>query len=103
MSSRMTVIAAMVAMPAFTASPAEPAVIDVHLKDQNFSPRTVTAKAGDTIMFHNDDKELHSIFMPSGEAILAAHFIDPNTSYEVVIPAPRVRRAMISFARSIST
>ncbi len=86
MSPRTTAIAAMSAMLAATASSAGAAVIEVHLKDQNFNPRAVIAKPGDMIVFHNDDRELHSIFLPDGETILAAHFIDPNTNYEVTIP-----------------
>lgn len=82
----MTIIAAIFAMLAFTTSSAAAALIEVHLKDQNFDPRTVIVKPGDTIVFRNNDKELHSIFLPEGETILAAHFIDPNTNYEVVIP-----------------
>ena len=71
---------------AVTASSAAAAIIEVHLKDQNFNPKTVSAKPGDTIMFHNDDKELHSIFLPDNETLLAAHFIEPHATYEVVIP-----------------
>jgi|SRR5262245_19859510 len=63
------------------------AVIDVRLKAQTFEPTIVSAKPGDTILFHNDDDALHSVFLPDNEALLAEHFIDPGASYEVVIPA----------------
>lgn len=72
---------------AITAVSAGAAVIDVHLKAQKFEPTIVLAKPGDTIVFHNDDLALHSVFLPDNEALLAEHFIDPGASYEVVIPA----------------
>jgi plastocyanin len=69
-----------------TAASAGAAVIDVHLKGQRFDPTIISAKPGDTIMFHNDDVQLHSVLLPDNKALLAEHFIDPNTSYEVTIP-----------------
>ena len=73
----------MFATVAIAARPAVAAIVEVHLKDQNFNPRTVSAKPGDTIAFHNDDGMLHSVLLPDNEALLAAHFIEPHKSYEV--------------------
>jgi plastocyanin len=83
----MSVASAIVVGLATSASPAAAAIVEVHLKDQNFNPRTVSAKTGDTIVFHNDDGVLHSVLLPDNEALLAAHFIEPHASYEIVIPA----------------
>jgi len=69
-----------------TAWSADAAVIEVRLKDQKFLPRVISAKPGDTIAFSNDDKEVHSVFLPDNEALLAEHFIEPHTRYEVAIP-----------------
>jgi plastocyanin len=82
----MSIASAIFVVLTTTASPAAAAIVEVHLKDQNFNPRTVSAKPGDTIVFHNDDKELHAVFTPDNEALLAAHFIEPHASYEVAIP-----------------
>jgi plastocyanin len=71
---------------AVTARSAAPAIIEIHLKNQTFDPKTVSAKPGDAIVFHNDDNALHSIFLLDNEALLPAHFIEPHASYEVVIP-----------------
>jgi plastocyanin len=71
---------------AIGANPAAAAIVEVHLKDQNFNPPKVSAKPGDTIVFHNDDRELHAVFLPDYEALLAAHFIEPHASYEIAIP-----------------
>ena len=82
----MSVASAIFVMLAIAASPAAAATVDVHLKDQNFNPRTVSAKPGDTIVFHNDDNVPHSVSTPDNETLLAAHFIEPHKGYEVVIP-----------------
>jgi plastocyanin len=86
---------------AITAVSARAAVIDVRLKEQRFEPSIVTAKPGDTIVFHNDDAALHSVFLPDGEALLSEHFIDPGGSYEVVIPTTADPQTSISCAPSI--
>ena len=87
----MSVASAIFIVLAIAASPAAAAIVDVHLKDQNFNPQnfnpqTVSAKPGDTIVFHNDDMELHAVLLPDNEALLAAHFIEPHDSYELAIP-----------------
>jgi plastocyanin len=71
---------------AIAAQPAAAGVIEVHLKEQHFEPKIVSAKPGDTIIFYNDDNELHSVFLPDNQTLLAEHFIDPHARYEVVIP-----------------
>ena len=71
---------------AIATTPAAAATVDVRLKDHAFSPATISAKPGDTIVFHNDDNVLHSVLLPDNEALLAAHFIEPHKGYEVVIP-----------------
>ena len=50
-------------------------------------PEPISASPGDTIVFYNDDKELHSVFLPDNEMLLAEHFIDAGAKHEVVIPA----------------
>jgi plastocyanin len=87
MSAAALLAGAPLVVLAVTAVSAGAAVIDVHLKGQRFEPTIVSAKPGDTIVFHNDDVALHSVFVPDNEALLAEHFIDPGASYEVVIPA----------------
>jgi plastocyanin len=72
---------------AIATTPAAAATVDVRLKDHAFSPATISAKPGDTIVFHDDDPDLHSLWLPRNEALLATHFIEPHTSYGVVIPA----------------
>jgi plastocyanin len=86
MNGLILVASAMFVALASGASSASAAIIEVHLKDQNFNPKIVSAKAGDTIVFHNDDGVLHSVLLPDNEALLAQHFIEPHTSYPVVIP-----------------
>jgi plastocyanin len=86
MIGQMSVASAMFVALAIAANSAAAAVIEVHLKNQNFNPKTVSAKPGDMIEFHNDDGVLHSVFLPGNEALLAAHFIEPHATYEVVIP-----------------
>ena len=78
--------AALIAL-ALGAGTADAAVIKVHLKEQTFEPRAISASPGDTIVFYNDDKELHSVFLPDNEMLLAEHFIDAGAKHEVVIPA----------------
>jgi plastocyanin len=68
---------------ASSASSASAAIIEVHLKDQNFNPKIVSAKAGDTVVFHNDDRVLHSVLLPDNEALLAQHFIEPHASWPI--------------------
>jgi plastocyanin len=46
---------------AIAASPAAAAIVEVRLKDHTFKPGTISAKPGDTIVFHNDDPDLHSM------------------------------------------
>jgi plastocyanin len=75
------------AAPAVAAHRVDAAAIEVHLKAQNFEPKAVSAKPGDTIVFYNDDDELHSVFSPDAAALVPEHFIDPHTKYEAVIPA----------------
>src|SRR5262249_44372264 len=58
--------AAIVAL-AITAVSADAAEVNVHLKGQRFEPTVVSAKPGDTIVFHNDDAALHSVFLPDNE------------------------------------
>jgi plastocyanin len=70
-----------------TAGSAAAAVTEVHLKDQRFNPKSVIAKPGDMIVFYNDDRELHSVFLNGGETLLTGQLIDPNASYKAVIPA----------------
>ena len=82
----MSAASAIVIVLAIFARPAVAAIVEVHLKDQNFNPPKVSAKPGDTIVFHNDDNVLHSVLLPDNEALLAAHFIEPHKGYEVVIP-----------------
>jgi plastocyanin len=72
---------------ALDAGSADAAVIEVHLKDQSFEPRVITASPGDTILFYNDDKASHSVFLPDNERFLAEHFIDPGAKHELVIQA----------------
>jgi plastocyanin len=72
---------------AIAVQPAAATVIEVHLKEQRFEPKIVSAKPGDTIVFYNDDNELHSVFLPDNQSLLAERFINPRASYEVVIPA----------------
>ena len=87
MSARWIFASVTLVALAVIARPVHAAAIDVHLKGQNFEPKTVFAKPGDTIVFYNDDAEPHSVFLPDNEALLAEHFIDAHTRYEVVIPA----------------
>jgi len=83
----MSAASAIVIVLAIFARPAVAAIVEVHLKDQSFNPKTVSAKPGDAIVFHNDDNVLHSVLLPANEALLAAHFIEPHKGYEVVIPS----------------
>jgi plastocyanin len=87
MSAPALFASATLASLAVAAGSADAAMIDVHLKDQSFEPRAISASPGDTIVFYNDDKELHSILIPGYQTLLAEHFIDPGTKREVVIPA----------------
>jgi plastocyanin len=87
MTGSMIIAGAMFAAMAVTASSAAAASIEVQLKNQNFNPKTVTATPGDSIVFRNDDKELHSVSLPDNEALLATRFIEPHSSFEVAIPA----------------
>ena len=87
MSAVALYISAAIVALAITAVSADAAVVDVHLRGQKFEPTIVSAKPGDTIVFHNDDAALHSVFSPDNEALMAEHFINPGASYEVVIPA----------------
>jgi plastocyanin len=83
----MCVAGAVFVALAIAASSAAAATIEVHLKDQNFNPKIVSANAGDTVVFHNDDNVLHSVLLPANEALLPTHFIEPHKSHEVVIPS----------------
>jgi plastocyanin len=87
MSARAIFVSATLVALTVAALSADAAVIDVHLKDQRFAPTAISASPGDSIVFYNDDKELHSIFVPDNEMLLAEHFIDPDAKREVVIPA----------------
>jgi plastocyanin len=71
---------------AIAVQPAATTVIEVHLRQQRFEPKIVSAKPGDIIAFYNDDNELHSVLLPDNQSLLAEHFIDPHARYEVVIP-----------------
>jgi plastocyanin len=86
MNGLILVASAMFVALASSASCASAAIVEVHLKDQNFNPKIVFAKAGDTIVFHNDDSVLHSVLLSDNEGLLAQHFIEPHTGYQVVIP-----------------
>ena len=83
----MSAAGAILVVLAIAAGPAAAAMVDVRLKDHTFNPGTISAKPGDAIVFHNDDPDLHSVLLPRNEALLAEHFIEPHTSYRVVIPA----------------
>jgi plastocyanin len=88
---------------AANASPSvKAATIEIRLQQQNFQPKAISAKPGDTIVFYNDDSELHSVFTPDAKALLAEHFIEPHTKYEVVIPAGAARAEAL-FDRALMT
>jgi plastocyanin len=72
---------------AVAAQPAAATELEVHLREQHFEPKIVSAMPGDTIVFYNDDNELHSVFLPDNQSLLAERFIQPRASYEVIIPA----------------
>ena len=55
----MSVASAIFIVLAIAASPAAAAIVDVHLKDQNFNPRTVTAKPGDIFDPNNPPGTCH--------------------------------------------
>jgi plastocyanin len=55
MNGPMFIVSAVFATVAIAASPAAAAIVEVHLKEQNFNPRTVSTRPGDTIVFHSDD------------------------------------------------
>jgi plastocyanin len=82
----MAVASAMFVTLGAATSSATAAIVEVHLKDQSFNPGIESAKPGDAIVFYNDDRVLHSVLLPDNEALLAAHFIEPHTSYQFVLP-----------------
>jgi plastocyanin len=82
---RFLAVGSLIAL-AIAAQPAAATVIEIHLKEQRFEPKIVSAKPGDTIVFYNDDSELHSVFLPDNQTLLAEHFIDPHARYKVVVP-----------------
>jgi plastocyanin len=57
------VLAAMLAPSAIAASPAAPAV---QIKDDAFSPRTLTITVGQTVTFTNDDDDAHTVTAVDG-------------------------------------
>jgi len=87
MSARFFLANAALVALAIAAQRAVATVIEVHLKEQRFEPNAVSAKSDDTIVFYNDDNELHSVFLPDNQTLLAEHFVNPHTRYEVKIPA----------------
>jgi plastocyanin len=86
MTGPTSVAVAIFVVLAHAARHAAAAIVEVHLKDQSFNPRAISAKPGDMLVFRNDDREL-PVLLPANEALLPAHFIELHTSYEVVIPA----------------
>lgn len=65
---------------------ADAATINVHMKDIAFKPELIAVNPGDTLIFINDDEQLHSVLLPDKETLLAENFIDPGKSLTISIP-----------------
>lgn len=65
---------------------ASAATVEVRMKDGAFNPKVVSAKPGDTLVFHNDDIQLHSVLLPDAEKLLSERFIEPGETFSVAIP-----------------
>jgi plastocyanin len=63
-----TALIAALALLALTAAapPAKPAAYVVHIRDDKFSPPSVTVDAGDTVTFVNDDDDAHTATADDG-------------------------------------
>jgi plastocyanin len=64
------------------------ATIPVSIQNFAFEPATITARAGDTIVFTNNDASAHTVTQnPSGSGFQSAP-IDPGTTYTLTIDEP---------------
>ncbi len=66
---------------------AELAVVHVMLKDHQFQPRLVAARPGQTIVFFNEDADLHALIVVDHDEILRETFVDPGKSLSIVVPS----------------
>lgn len=82
-----TIIALLLVLFAPAAAYAAPApVATVHVKNFAFSPATLTVKAGDTVVFVNDDDDAHTVTSTGGT--FDSKGLDTNGSWEYTFKKP---------------
>jgi plastocyanin len=85
--STTTLSIALVATGGTTAA-ASGATIPVSIQDFAYQPATIAARAGDTVVFTNNDASPHTVTQdPLGSGFQSAP-IDPGTSYSLTIDEP---------------
>lgn len=65
MNKRLTSLALFSAV-SFLSAPAAARQVDVHMRDFQFSPATVSVAPGDTVRFVNDDQDAHTVTAKDG-------------------------------------
>ncbi len=60
---------------------------EVHMGDDYYQPDVVRVEAGDTIVFVNKGKQLHSPTLIDHEDVLDQEFVKPDQTFSLVVPA----------------
>ncbi len=80
----VTVCALAIAAPAIPGHAADAGIVLVTMKDHRFDPQIVEVKLGQTIVFANNDPDLHAVAVAD---LLENTFVDPGKELSLAVPA----------------
>jgi plastocyanin len=60
--------------------------IAVEVGDNYYKPEVIRVKAGDSIVFSNQGKQLHSLTLVDHEELLNEAYLDPGKTFTFVVP-----------------
>ena len=80
----VTVCTLAIVAPAMPGHTADAGVVLVTMKDHRFDPQIVEVRLGQTIVFANNDPDLHAVAVAG---LLENTFVDPGKELSLAVPA----------------
>ena len=80
----VTICTLAIVAPAMPGHAADAGVVLVTMKDHRFDPQIVEVKPGQTIVFPNNDSDLHAVAVAD---LLENTFVDPGKEISLAVPA----------------
>ena len=80
----VTVCTLTIVAPVMPDHAADAGVVIVTMKDHRFDPQIVEVKLGQTIVFANNDPDLHAVAVAD---LLETTFVDPGKELSLAVPA----------------